>query len=64
MLANLKDESNTWMLAPDGRYHRIDAPEDAFSAHMYFMTNPSLSGRGSALRDAKRAPRRLVKPAE
>lgn len=64
MLANLKDESNTWMLAPDGRYHRHDAPEDAFSAHMYFMTNPSLSGRGSALKDAKRAPRRLVKPAE
>ncbi|MGF6229105.1 polyphosphate kinase [Inquilinus ginsengisoli] len=64
MLANLKDESNTWMLDPDGRYHRIDAPEDAFSAHMYFMTNPSLSGRGSALKDAKRAPRRLAKPAE
>ena len=64
MVANLKDESNTWMLDPDGRYHRIDAPEDAFSAHMYFMTNPSLSGRGSALKDAKRAPRRLAKPAE
>ncbi|MGO4727619.1 MULTISPECIES: RNA degradosome polyphosphate kinase [unclassified Inquilinus] len=65
MLANLKDETNTWMLDADGRYHRLDAPEaDDFSAHTYFMTNPSLSGRGSALKDAKRAPRRLVKPTE
>ncbi len=63
MVANLRDETNTWMLDSDGVYHRVDAPKDAFSAHEYFMTNPSLSGRGSALKEAKR-PRRIVKRVE
>jgi polyphosphate kinase len=34
----------------DGTYKRVSAEEDGFSAHTYFMTNPSLSGRGKALR--------------
>lgn len=61
MVANLLDETNTWILEPDGSYHRVATPEDAFSAHRYFMTNPSLSGRGSALKEPGRVPRLLRK---
>ncbi len=50
MLANLKDLTNSWILQPDGAYDRVKPDEEAFSAHTYFMTNPSLSGRGSALK--------------
>jgi polyphosphate kinase len=52
MLANLKDQAQSWYLRADGSYARdpgFDRP-DAFSAHTYFMTNPSLSGRGRALK--------------
>ncbi len=49
MVANLKDETNTWHLNPDGSYQREGFGKRAFSAHRYFMTNPSLSGRGSAV---------------
>jgi polyphosphate kinase len=50
MVANLRDTLQSWTLAPDGTYARASAEEDGFSAHTYFMTNPSLSGRGKALR--------------
>ena len=57
MGANLLDEAQSWVLEPDGTYRRVQAAEGGFSAHEYFMTNPSLSGRGSALRDGdSRAP--------
>jgi polyphosphate kinase len=49
MMVNLKDEAQSWTLGRDGVYTRVAAGPGAFSAHEYFMTNPSLSGRGSAL---------------
>ncbi|HYE00259.1 MAG TPA: RNA degradosome polyphosphate kinase [Alphaproteobacteria bacterium] len=57
MVANLKDEAQSWILQPDGQFQRCAARRNAFSAHTYFMTNPSLSGRGSALEH--KGPRRL-----
>ncbi len=56
MIANFKDNAQSWELGADGRYTRIAAPPGAFSAHTFFMTNPSLSGRGSALKKSKKAP--------
>jgi polyphosphate kinase len=50
MVANLRDTLQSWNLALDGTYSRVSAEDDGFSAHTYFMTNPSLSGRGKALR--------------
>ena len=60
MIANLKDEAQSWSLHPDGNFVRVRAGKDAFSAHTFFMTNPSLSGRGSALKKAKSKAPRLV----
>ena len=57
MVANLRDEAQSWTLDGEGRYSRDpswDHP-DAFSAHEYFMTNPSLSGRGHKVKDMPRA---------
>jgi polyphosphate kinase len=50
MVANLRDTLQSWNLATDGTYARVSSKEEGFSAHTYFMTNPSLSGRGRALR--------------
>ena len=49
MVANLKDTGNSWRLAADGSYERVPDEKRPFSSHDYFMNNPSLSGRGSAL---------------
>ncbi len=54
MVANLRDETNTWFLGADGAYRRLPLNAGGFGSHRYFMTNPSLSGRGSALRGANR----------
>jgi polyphosphate kinase len=62
MVALLKDQAQTWTMAADGTYSRdpeSSSPE-AFSAHTYFMTNPSLSGRGRALKMAQPRPVVLV----
>ncbi len=49
MVANLKDERQSWLLHADGTYQRLSNDASAFAAHDYFMHNPSLSGRGKAL---------------
>ncbi len=50
MAANLADEAQSWVLAPDGSYRRELGANDGslFNCHRFFMENPSLSGRGRA----------------
>ena len=57
MVANINDEAQSWSLDSQGRYHRAAGwtNKGAFSAHQYFMTNPSLSGRGQKVKDLPRA---------
>jgi len=62
MVANLMDNLHSWDLQPTGKYvRRSVGPDEApFSAHEYFMKNPSLSGRGNSLKYS--APQELTVP--
>ena len=53
MVASLNDEAQSWYMDSEGVYTRVDVSDltEPFSAHLYFMRNPLLSGRGRAAGD-------------
>ncbi len=54
MRGNLDDQAQSWHMQSDGSFVRHAPSGDGFNCHHFFMTNPSLSGRGTALKKAKK----------
>ena len=52
MVAYLNDNKQCWLMSQNGKYTRLKE-KHSISAHEYFMSNPSLSGRGKALKKNK-----------
>ena len=60
MVANLIDNEQSWELRPNGDYVRVKQTAKRFNLHRYFMTNPSLSGRGAAIDRGSTVPTLLL----
>jgi len=52
MVLNFRDTEQSWTLSPDGSYERINQ-DGGLNVHHYFMTNQSVSGRGTAARGTR-----------
>ena len=65
MMMNLRDTEQSWVLQADGSFERVHVTENKLNVHHYFMTSPSLSGRGSSGRKGGgKGPGKGIAPAD